>query len=199
MASAAVFIRGDNDMDRFIRSLIEMLERLEQMDKEKLVKELGEFSFFIKKQVFSQIPSVSTIGGIVAGAWVSSTFTTSPIKAKLASWGLMKGGTHVVSSTTYRFLSIILPILTAALTVYLIQKILKTYREKQLQMHMEKVAGLGEEVQAEVRERLTLLERAKATELLSTAEYETKKANLFRTYSRTTTKIEELVIGKLTN
>ncbi|MBI5468729.1 MAG: hypothetical protein HY891_06300, partial [Deltaproteobacteria bacterium] len=75
-------------MDKFIRSLIELLQRLEKMDKAALVKESRELLFFINRQAFRQIPSLSAIGGILVGAWISSTFTTSPIKGALASFGL---------------------------------------------------------------------------------------------------------------
>jgi hypothetical protein len=65
---------------------------------------------YIKKQMFSQIPGVSAIGGIFVGYWVASTFTNSPIKGFLSSVGIMKGGTHVVSNTTYKLLSVFLPL-----------------------------------------------------------------------------------------
>jgi hypothetical protein len=96
-----------------IRFLIETLQYLEQLDKAKLAKELGELFYYINKRVFSQIPGVSAIAGLLVGSWVASTFTTSRLKGFLASWGLIKGGTRVVSTTTYSFLSISLPILAA--------------------------------------------------------------------------------------
>ncbi len=172
-------------METFMRRLIDMLERLEKMDKAKLAGELTEFSFFIKKQFFGQIPSLSAIGGLAVGAWVSSTFTTSPLKARLASWGLIRGGKHVVSPAAYRFLSITLPVLAAALTAYAIHKALKTCRKNQLRTHIEMTSRLKEEIQAEIREKLALLERARVAGLVTNGEYETKKANLYSSYSRT--------------
>ncbi|MBI5644062.1 MAG: hypothetical protein HY954_11390 [Deltaproteobacteria bacterium] len=185
-------------MDKLIRSLIEQLQRLEKMDKAALAKEFKEFLYFINKQVFKQIPSLSAIGGLLVGAWVSSTFTTSPIKGTLASLGLIKGGKHVVSSATYTLLAIILPILSAALTAYIIQKTLKSYREKQLQRNMAAVAGLGKEVQAKLQEKLALLEKAREAGIVSESEYHTKRAGLYQSYSRTlSSRIEEIVIDKL--
>ncbi len=186
-------------MDRLIGFLTGMLQGFEKWDKARLAKELRELFYFINKQVFKQIPSISAVGGILVGAWVSSTFTTSRVKGTLASFGVIKGGTHVVSPGTYRFLSIFLPIITAGITAYVIQKTLKTYREKQLDRNMARVASLGQEVQAEVRERLTLLEKAKEAGLLSAGEYQTKRANLYQAYSKALpSKIEEFIIKKLT-
>lgn len=186
-------------MDRLIEFFIGIFRRFEKWDKARFVKESRELLYFINRQVFNQIPSVSAIGGILIGAWVSSTFTTSQIKGTLASLGLIKGASHVVSSAKYRFLSIFLPVLAAGITAFVIQKTLKAYREKQLEMNMAKVAGLGKEIQAELREKLTLLEKAEKAGLLSAGEYETKKANLYQTYSKTpASKIEEFIIKKLT-
>ena len=185
-------------MDRFIRSLIEVLQRLEKMDKVALARETRELLYLINRQAFKQIPSLSAIGGILVGAWVSSTFTTSPVKGALASFGLIKGGRHVVSSATYAFLSVLLPILCAALTAYLIQKTLKHYRRKQLERNIEKAARLAPDVQARLKEKLSLLEKAKEAGIVSESEYHTKRAALYQSFSRKLpSKIEALVIDKL--
>lgn len=187
-------------MNKLIRLLIEILQDFEKMDKAKLAQELRELFHYINKQVFSQIPGVSAIAGLLVGSWVASTFTTSRFKGFLASWGLIKGGTRVVSTTTYSFLSISLPILAAALTAYIVQKAMKTYREKQLKRNMAWVAQLGKEVQAEIQEKLNILEKAKEAGLVSASEYCTKKSNLYQAYSRTYPfKFQEFLIKKLTS
>lgn len=185
-------------MNKLIDSLIELLQNLKKMDKARLAKEFRELAYYINKQFFSQIPSVSAIAGLLVGSWVVSTFTTSPIKGVLASWGLMKGGTHVVSSTTYRFLSVFLPIFATAVTAYIVQKALKTYREKRLERDMAWVAQSGKEVQSGLQDKLNILDKAKEAGLISESEYHTKKASLYQSYSRTSSsKIEDFFINKI--
>ncbi len=187
-------------MNKLIKLLIRFLQELEKLDKAKIAQELREIFHYINKQVFSQIPGVSAVAGLVAGSWVASTFTTSRFKGFLASWGLIKGGTRVVSTTTYSFLSLALPILAAALTGYMVQKVMKTYREKQLKKNMFWVAQLGKEVQAEIQEKLNILERAKEAGLISASEFSTKKFNLYHGYSRNYPfKAGEFLIQKLTS
>ncbi len=185
-------------MNKAIRFLIELLQDLEKLDKAKFTKELGELFYYINKQVFSQLPGLSAIIGLLVGSWVASTFTTSRFKGFLASWGLIKGGTRVVSTTTYSFLSISLPILAAAFTAYIVQKGMKAYREMQLKKNMECVAKLGREVQDELREKLNTLEKAKESGLVSASEYHTKEANLYQAYSRAYAfKFKEFLIKKI--
>ncbi len=187
-------------MNKAIRFLIEILQDLEKMDKVRLARELGELFQYINKQVFNQIPGVSAISGLLIGSWVASTFTTSPLKGFLASWGLIRGGTRVVSTTTYSLLSISLPILAAALTAYIVQKAMKAFREKQLKRNMAGVAQLGKEVQSELQEKLNILEKAEEAGLVSESEYFRKKANLYQAYARTFPfKFQEFLIKKLTS
>lgn len=175
-------------------------ERFEKWDKTKLKAELKELSHFINRQVFNQIPSISAVAGITAGTWVASTFTTSPIKGFLSSWGILNGGTHVVSAGTYSFLSVFLPVIATGSTAYTVQKALKTYRGMQLEMNKVKVAGLDKEVQAELQGKLALLEKATEAGIITSGEYQTKKANLYQSYSREcSSKLEELVITKLSS
>jgi len=134
------------------------------------------------------------------GSWVASTFTTSPIKGFLASWGLMKGGTHVVSSSMYRFLSVFFPIVSTAVAAYFVQKYLKAYREKRLERDMAWVAQLGKEIQSEVQNKMIILDKVKEAGLVSDSEYHTKKANLYQTYARTDhSKIKEFFINKMSS
>lgn len=185
-------------MNNLIDRLIDLLQDMKKMDKEKLAKEFKVLAFYLNKQFFSQIPGVSGIAGLLVGSWVVSTFTTSPFKATLASWGLMKGGTHVVSSTTYKLLSVLLPLFATAVTAYIVQKGLKTYRETRLERDMASVAGLGNEVQSEVNDKMSILEKAREAGLVSDSEYHTKKATLYQSYSRNiSSKIEELIINKI--
>mgnify|MGYP000261964463 CR=1 FL=1 len=151
----------------------------------------------MNKQLFSQIPGVSAIAGILVGSWVASTFTNSPVKGFLSSVGLMKGGTHVVSTTTYRFLSVFLPVTATAITAYAVQKALKQYRKKRLERNMASVAQLGQEVQAELRGKMSILGKAREAGLISDSEYQTKTANLYQSYCRSSSKIEEIIIKKL--
>jgi hypothetical protein len=185
-------------MVKLIDYLIAFLQNLKKMDKAKFAQESRELAYYINKQVFSQIPSVSAISGILVGSWVVSTFTTSPLKGLLASWGLMKGGTHVVSSATYKVLSVFLPIFATAVTAYLVQKALKTYRERRLQRDMAWVAQSGKEVQAELQDKMNILDKARGAGLISESEFRTKTASLYQSYSRThTSKIEEFFINKI--
>lgn len=187
-------------MDKAIDFIIEMLSRLKRWDRTRLRKEGKELSFYLARQAFNQIPGVSAIAALLVGGWVASTFTTSPFRATLARWGLMKGGTHVVSGHMYRFLSVVLPILVAAITAYAVNKILKHLREQQMQKNIGKVAQLGPDVQAVVNDKLVILEKAKEAGLLSAGEYLTKKANLYTTYSRIgSSQIKDLLIGKLSS
>ncbi len=187
-------------MKKLIRFLIKALEELEKLDKARLAKELGDLFHYVNKQAFAQIPGVSALAGILVGAWVASTFTTSPFKGFLASWGIIKGGRHVVSSTTYRSLSIVLPIVGAALTIYLFQKGMKAFRVKQLKKNMARIAQSDEKIQSEVQEKLNILEQAKAAGFVSAGEYDTKKANLYQSYSRTYPfRFQEFIIEKLTS
>ncbi len=187
-------------MNELIRLLIGILKNFQKLDKAKLAQELRELFRYIHAQLFKKIPGVSAIAGLLVGSWVASTFTTSRFKGFLASWGLIKGGTRVVSTTTYSFLSFSLPILAAALTAYIVQKAMITHREKQLKRNMAWVAQLGKEVQAEMQEKLNILEKAKEAGLVSASEYATKKSNLYQAYSRTFPfKFEEFLIQKITN
>ncbi len=187
------------DMDRMIDRLIEILVKLKKSDRTQIVKELRELSHLLTRQVFNQIPGISASAACIVGVWVASTFTTSPWKALLAEWGLMKGGKHLVSSQMYQALSVVLPILVATLTAYLVQKILKRVREQQMERNAVRVSQLGKDVQTLVQEKLQILEKAKKAGLLSSSEYLAKKANVYATYSRILPgQLEEFLISKLT-
>ena len=160
--------------------------------------EIREFFYFLNRQVFNQIPSVSALAGILTGAWVASTFTASPLKGTLAEWGFIKGGTHVVSSGNYKFLSIALPIAAASLTAYGVQKALKGFREMRIELGEARSARLSEEKRAELQGKLSALEAAREADILSWNEYRTKMANIYQPYVRKSgSKIEEIIVSKV--
>lgn len=187
-------------MDKFIDYIIALIEKLKHIDREVLVKEGKEISRFLVSQLYKQIPGVSGIAAMMVGAWVASTFTSSPWRAALSRWGLIQGGKYYVSGWMYNLLSVGLPILTAALTAYLVQKLLKHYREQQMEKNIIKVSQMGKETQSLVKERLVILEKAKEANLLSQSEYLTKKAIMYSRYSRIPPKqVEKLIINKLSD
>ena len=186
-------------MDKVIDSIISALYTAKNLDRASLAKELKELAYHLNRQLFSQIPSVSAIAGILVGWWVSATFTNSPIKGFLSQWGVLKGGTHVVSNTTYKIISVLLPILAMAVTAYAVQKAMKIYRANRQEKDITIVTQLGQEVQTEIRDKVSILDKARNAGLLSDNEYRTKIANLYQSYSRDHSKIEDILINKLEN
>jgi hypothetical protein len=80
----------------------------------------------------------------------------------------------------------------------MVQKALKTYREKRLERNMAHVPELGQEVQSQLSDKMKILDQAKDAGLISNNEYQTKMANLYQSYFRNLHfKIEELIIKKL--
>lgn len=74
----------------------------------------------LAKQLRSHfIPRASALAGLAAGWWVANTFTDSHWRSALRSFGIGRGGTHVVSADTFRAMSFWLPILSAATCAYL--------------------------------------------------------------------------------
>jgi hypothetical protein len=194
--SAVEKVRGFSD--RVLGSLPEDLRSIRQWDRAKMLKEGKELSQVLSRQILNRIPGVSAVAGLIVGAWVASTFTTSPIRATLARWGLMEGGRHVVSGPMYKFLSVVLPLLVAAVAAYVVQKVMKNHREQRMQQDIVEVSKLGKDVQAVVNENLGILEKARDAGLLSPGEYLTKKANLYATFSRPLSpQIRDLLISKL--
>ncbi len=185
-------------MDKLINYMAEGIAKIRDMTRDDWARELRELAFHVKKQLFSQIPGVSAIAGILVGSWVAGTFTNSPVKGLLSSFGIMKGGTHVVSTATYRFLSLVLPILATVLTAYIVQKAMKAYRGKQLERNMASVAHLRPEVRSELQKKVEILDTARAAGLISESEHRTKMANLYQSSVRhDRSGIEEIIINKL--
>lgn len=164
-----------------------------------LKKEFGEFTSFVHRQVFNQVPSLSAIAGILAGAWVMSNFTASPIKGMLAEWGLIDGGTRVVSSGTYKFMAITLPILATSLTAYAVHKALYAFREMQIELYQSRAARLPEEARAPLDAKLKALENAKDQGVLSWGEYRAKLVMVYQPFvGRAESKMEKLIMSKVT-
>jgi hypothetical protein len=185
-------------MDKLINKIGERIAKMRSMDRAAWAREAGELAYHTKKVLLSQIPGVSAIAGLVAGSWVAGTFTSSPVKGFLSSVGLMKGGTHVVSSTTYKFLSLFLPVLAIAATAYVVQKAMKAYREKQLERNMAYAALLKEEVQAGLKAKMDILDMAREAGLISESEHRTKMVNLYQSYVRSDlSRIEDMILKKL--
>ena len=55
-------------MNKPIDKLIELLQNMKNMDKAKLAREFGEIGYQTNKQLFSKIPGVSAIVGILVGS-----------------------------------------------------------------------------------------------------------------------------------
>ncbi len=185
-------------IDKLVDSIVKQIEKIRSMDRAAWKRELLEIAFQVRKQLFSQIPGISAIAGIMAGSWVAHTFTNSPIKGFLSRAGLMKGGTHVVSGTTYKFLSVVLPLLAVAVTAYIVQKGMKVFRKKQLERNIAYCDLLREEAQVELHAKLDLLARAKEAGLISSGEYDTKLANLYQSYVKSDRdKLQDILIKKI--
>jgi len=85
-----------------------------------IAHEVTTFGRALVTQLQSQlVPRASALAGLAAGWWVTHTYTASRPRSFLRSLGIGSGGTHVVSSDTYRSLRFWLPILAAAIAAYL--------------------------------------------------------------------------------
>lgn len=187
----------DKLIDLCLDLLIKTLRLRKRWDTSKTIKEFMELSQSLANQALNQIPGVSALAALLVGAWVASTFTTSPIKAALAEWGLIDGGRQVVSGHTFQFLSVFLPLAVAGVTAYLVQKLLKRFRERQMATHMALTAQLSRELRRALQDKLAILEQAKEADLISAGEYLTKKAALYRAYARIrSAQIEDFIIHK---
>lgn len=164
-----------------------------------LKREFRELLNFVNRQVFNQVPSLSAVAGILAGAWVMSTFTASPIKGTLAQWGFIEGGTRVVSSGTYKFMAVALPIIATSVTAYAVHKALNAFREMQIELYQSRAARLSEETRAALQAKLTALENAKAEGIISWGEYRAKMVNIYQPFvGNPESKVEKLIISKVT-
>lgn len=164
--------------------MVHLWQSLRALDRKIIFAELKTLVLTINRQFFSQIPGVSALTGILVGAWVSSTFTTSRFWGAIANLGFTQGPRVVVSEGTFKILSITLPALSTAIVIYLVQKLLHTYRSKRLASDKHCVAGLSEEVRSEVEFRMALLDQARDLKLLSAGEYQSKQCELYQSFAR---------------
>jgi len=75
------------------------------------------------------LPRASALAGLAAGWWVASTYTDSHLRSVMNTVGLGRGGTHVVSGTTYKAMNFWLPILAAAICAYLGERLARKIGE----------------------------------------------------------------------
>lgn len=171
-------------------------------DMSRLSGESKELLSFVTKHLFNKVPSMSALAGILMGAWVSSTFSTPPVRSMMALFGIVNHGAdpNVASPLAYSILSVFLPLFSAASTIYLVQKALKSYRKRQLAKYAEAASRLDSEKLFELGSKLALLEEAKNKGLLTTGEHETKTAVLYQSYTGTLPSgAQEFIVKKLTS
>jgi hypothetical protein len=73
------------------------------------------------------LPKAPALVGLAVGWWIAQTYTDSHLRSMLRSIGIGKGGTRVVSSSTYEAMSFCLPLLAAALCAYLGERLAAYY------------------------------------------------------------------------
>jgi hypothetical protein len=76
---------------------------------------------------FHLFPKAPALAGLAVGWWIARTYTDSHLQSVLRSIGIGKGGTRVVSSSTYEAMSFWLPLLAAALCAYLGERLAARY------------------------------------------------------------------------
>jgi hypothetical protein len=93
------------------------------------VEEARALSRALVKQLRGQLlPRASALAGMAAGWWVAHTYTDSRAHSLLHSIGIGHGGTHLVSGETYRAMSFWLPLVAAAVSAYLGDRIARWIR-----------------------------------------------------------------------
>ena len=96
-----------------------------------LGRELSAFGAAVVRVLGNQfVPRLPALAGLVAGWWVTSTFTDSHFAAALHSWGIGDGPTWAVSSETFDRLQFWLPIAAAAVCSYLGNLFAKRLRQR---------------------------------------------------------------------
>jgi hypothetical protein len=84
------------------------------------------------RAVFAQlrshfVPKMPALAGLAVGWWIARTYTDSHLQSVLRSIGIGKGGTRVVTSSTYEAMSFWLPLLAAALCAYVGERLAAYY------------------------------------------------------------------------
>jgi hypothetical protein len=85
---------------------------------------------FVKQLRSTLIPKMPALAGLAVGWWIANTYTDSHIRSALRSIGLGRGGTHVLSASTYKAMSFWLPLLAAAVCAYLGERLAEYYRQR---------------------------------------------------------------------
>jgi hypothetical protein len=73
------------------------------------------------------VPKMPALAGLAVGWWIARTYTDSHLQSVLRSIGIGKGGTRVVTSSTYEVMSFWLPLLAAALCAYVGERLAAYY------------------------------------------------------------------------
>jgi len=183
------------------RHLADALTRI-YADAHRLSGETKELASFVTKHFFNKVPSMSAMSGILAGAIVSSNFAATPVKSVMAIFGVVNTGieSDTASALSYSLLSVFVPVLTGATTIYLAQKALKSYRKKRLLGYMEASSRLERDKIDELASKRSLLEEARDKGLLTDGEYETKLAGVYQALScGHTSGVQEFIVKKLTS
>jgi hypothetical protein len=96
-----------------------------------LAREGREFGIALWQQLRGKLlPRASALAGLAAGWWVASTYTDSHLRSIMNTVGIGKGGTHVVSGSTYKAMSFWLPILAAAICAYLGDRVARAIKHR---------------------------------------------------------------------
>ena len=74
------------------------------------------------------VPRASALAGLAAGWWIASTYTDSHLRSMVNAIGIGRGGTHVVSGTTYRAMGFWIPLLAAAMCAYLGDRLARAFK-----------------------------------------------------------------------
>jgi hypothetical protein len=94
-------------------------------------RETASFGRAVLGQLRSHfLPRAPAVFGLAVGWWIANTYTDSHLRSVLRSVGIGRGGTRVVSSSTYEAMSFWLPLLAAALCAYLGDRLSEHYRRK---------------------------------------------------------------------
>jgi hypothetical protein len=85
---------------------------------------------FVKQLRSTLLPKAPALAGLAVGWWIANTYTDSHLRSALRSIGIGRGGTHVVSASTYKAMSFWLPLLAAAACAYLGERLAQFYGER---------------------------------------------------------------------
>jgi hypothetical protein len=90
------------------------------------------------------VPKMPALAGLAVGWWIARTYTDSHLQSVLRSIGIGKGGTRVVTSSTYEAMSFWLPLLAAALCAYVGERLAAYYAPSREQYRLAAERSLPE-------------------------------------------------------